>query len=189
MKKTDYYETVYRKNDVTGRVIIDIALDDYIDFFHEWDNASYKRRDIHNELVEFLDVCSEDIPIRKKLQIVFTLKTNDISGEKENAIRISYQNYYRSLKRLEYRKFKRFIRISLILLCTSLLLLTSYGLLADYSANSIISKVLLESLLIGGWVFAWEAVHMLFLDIIEPFRRRREIKRFLEAEIHFKYLS
>ena len=79
MKKTDYYETVYRKNDVTGRVIIDIALDDYIDFFHEWDNASYKRRDIHNELVEFLDVCSEDIPIRKKLQIVFTLKTNDIS--------------------------------------------------------------------------------------------------------------
>ena len=189
MKKTGYYETVYRKNDATGRVIIDVALDDYLDFFHEWDNASFKRRDIHSELASFLDLCSEDIPIQKKLEIILTLKTNEISEEKENSIRTSYHNYYNSLRRLENRKFKRFIRISVILLLTSAILLTSYGLLAEYREHSIFSKVLLESLLIGGWVFTWEAVHMLFLDIIEPFRTRREIKRFLKAELYFKYLS
>lgn len=136
MRKNKRYEALYRRNKDTGRIIIDIALDDYIEFFHEWDNSVFKKRDMHPELAEFLDICSEDIPLREKLEIVFSI----------------------------------------------------YGLFANHELNNIILKVLLESLLIGGWVFAWEAVHILFLDIIEPLHKRREAKRFLEAEISFKYL-
>lgn len=185
MKKVNKYETLYRKNNATGRVIIDIALEDYLEFFHEWDNSAFRKRDIHPELAEFLDLCSEDIPLRKKLEIVFSLNTDEISAEKEEQIRISYKNYYNSLKRLVNKKAERFFKISAILLFTSLVLLSAYALLREITSDSIISDVLLESLLIGGWVFTWEAVHLLFLDIIEPFRRRREIKRFLETEITF----
>ena len=185
MKKVNKYETLYRKNNATGRVIIDIALEDYLEFFHEWDNSAFRKRDIHPELAEFLDLCSEDIPLRKKLEIVFSLNTDEISAEKEEQIRISYKNYYNSLKRLVNRKAERFFKVSAILLLTSIVLLSAYTLLREVTNHSIISDVLLESLLIRGWVFTWEAVHLLFLDIIEPFRRRREIKRFLEAEITF----
>lgn len=185
MKKVNKYETLYRKNNATGRVIIDIALEDYLEFFHEWDNSAFRKRDIHPELAEFLDLCSEDIPLRKKLEIVFSLNTDEISAEKEEQIRISYKNYYNSLKRLVNRKAERFFKVSAILLLTSIVLLSAYTLLREVTNHSIISDVLLESLLIGGWVFTWEAVHLLFLDIIEPFRRRCEIKRFLEAEITF----
>ena len=187
MKTGKNYESLYRRNQKTGRVIIDINLGDYLEFFHEWDNAAFRKRDIHPELVQFLDLCSEEIPLRNKLEIVFTIGTNK-SPEKEEMIRTSYRNYYNSVKRLETRKTKRIIKISAILLSIALTLLTAYGLLVDFRESNIISKVLLESLLIGGWIFTWEAVHMLFLDIIEPFRRRREIKRFLEAELTFKYL-
>lgn len=173
MKKVKY-ETLYRKNNDTGRVIIDIALEDYIEFFHEWDNSVFRKRDIHPELAQFLDLCSEDIPIRKSLEIVFSLNTVE-SKEKEEQIRISYRNYYNSLSRLVRRKTERFFKVSAILIFTSLILLSAYTLMSDIKENTILSKVLLESLLIGGWVFTWEAVHLLFLDIIEPFRRRREI--------------
>ena len=179
IKKTKKYETIYRRNKSTGRVIIDIALDDYIEFFHEWDNSTIKKRDIHPELAEFLDLCSEDISLREKLEINFSLNTAGISKEKEELIRISYHNYYNSLKRLSNRKTKRFFKLSAVLLFISLSLLSLYTLLANrIQSKAIISNVFLESLLIGGWVFTWEAVHMLFLDIIEPFRRRREINRF-----------
>ncbi|NLM11764.1 MAG: hypothetical protein GX213_13510 [Clostridiaceae bacterium] len=188
MKIDNNYESLYRKNQDTGRIIIDIAIDDYIDFFHEWDNSAFKKRDINADLAEFLDLCSEDIPIRKKLEIVFTLNTSKISKEKEEQIRTSYRNYYSSLKRFESRKTKRFVRNSMILLFISIALLTSYGLLNKNAENTLISRVFLESLLIGGWVFAWEAVHLLFIDIIEPFHRRREINRFLEAELSFNYI-
>lgn len=187
MKKIKHYETLFRKNKNTGRVIIDIALENHLEFFNEWDNSVFKKRDINSELVQFLDICSEDIPLRKKLEIVFSINTSEIGVEKEDSIRISYRNYYNALKRLESRKTKKYFRMSIILLFISLMLLTSYGFLFDIKIKSIASRVLLESLLIGGWVFAWEAVHMLFIDILEPFRRIREIQRFIEADISFIY--
>ncbi|TAH69168.1 MAG: hypothetical protein EWM47_07255 [Anaerolineaceae bacterium] len=188
MKKTNKYESLYRKNPETDRIIIDIALEDYLDFFHVWDNSALRKRDIHSELVQFLDLCSEDIPLRKKLEIVFSLHTDEISKEKEDQIRLSYNNYYYSIKRLEHRKTKRFVRNSITLLFIALILLTLYGLLNDIKQSSLLSRVFLESLLIGGWVFTWEAVHLLFIDIIEPFHRRKEIDRFLEADLNFRYL-
>lgn len=188
MKKTTKYESLYRKNPDTGRVIIDIALEDYLDFFHVWDNSTLRKRDIHSELVQFLDLCSEDIPLRKALEIVFTLHIDEKNKENEEMICISYKNYYNSIKRLEHRKTKRFIRNSISLLLIALILLTLYGLLNDINQSSLLTKVFLESLLIGGWVFTWEAVHMLFIDIIEPFRRRKEVERFLEADLSFRYL-
>lgn len=186
MKK---YETLYRKNNDTGRIIIDIALEDYHDFFHEWDNSVFRKRDIHPELAEFLDLCSEDIPLRKKLEIVFCLKTTETDKEKEEQIRISYLNYYNSSKRLLSRKIKRIVKVSGVLLFISLTLLSAYSFLSDLEENTFISNVLFESLLIGGWVFCWEAVHLLFLDILEPFRRYREIIRFLDTKLSFKYLG
>lgn len=189
MKKANKYESLYRKNSDTGRVIIDIALENYLDFFHVWDNATLRKRDIHSELVQFLDLCSEDIPLRKKLEIVFTLDIDEISKEKENQIRLSYKNFYASIKRLEQRKTKGFIRNSITLLFISLILLTLYGLLNDISQSTLLSRVFLESLLIGGWVFTWEAVHLLFIDIIEPFRRRKETNRLLDADLSFRYTT
>ncbi len=189
MKKSNPYETMFRKNNATDRIIIDVALNDYIEFFHEWDNAVFKKRDINSELAEFFDICSEDIPLRKKLEIAFSLSTDVVIEEKEDQIRISYHNYYKSLKRLESRKIKRFLRMSMFLLLISIMLLTTYGLFMDVKLTGIASRVMLESLLIGGWVFAWEAVHTLFIDIFEPFHRSREIQRFLEADISFIYLS
>ena len=149
--------------------------------YHWWLNR--------HELVEFFDTCSEYIPLRKKLEIAISLSTAAASEEKEDQIRVSYHNYYKSLKRLENRKIKRFLRMSMVLLLISLILLTTYGLYMDVELTGIASRVLMESLLIGGWVFTWEAVHTLFIDIFEPFQRSREIQRFLEADISFIYLS
>lgn len=189
MKKSKKYESLYRKNRNTGRVIIDIALEDYLEFFNEWDNSAFKKRDIHSELLQFLELCSEDIPLRKKLEFVFSLNSAEAIKEKEEQIRISFRNYFYSIQRLEKRKTNRFIRNSLVLLFIALMLLTLYGFMSRYTPSNILTKVLLESLLIGGWVFAWEAVHLLFIDIIEPLRRRRELDRFLDAEINFQYLK
>lgn len=188
-KKLKHYEMLFRKNPSTDRMIIDIALENYLEFFHEWDNAVFKKRDIHSELVQFLNLCSEEIPLRKKLEIAFSINTLGVDEEKENLIRISYSNFYNSLKRSEVRKIKRLLRTAVILLLISIVLLTSYGLFMDIQVETIASRVLLESLLIGGWVFAWEAVHLMFIDIFERFQRSREIQRFLEANISFTYPS
>ncbi len=187
MRKEKYYEQLYRINKSTNRVIIDIALDNYLDFFHEWDNSVFKKRDVNSELVQFLDLCSSDIPLGKKIEISFMLEDEPLSSMRESQIRESFQNYYHSLYRLETKKTKRYFRMAIILLIVSLSLLAIYGFLFDTTSSSIVFRVLRESLLIGGWVFAWEAVHLVFIDIVEPLYRIREIKRFTKADLTFAY--
>lgn len=187
MTRIRNYELLYRKSPKSSRVIIDVSLDVYMDFYHEWDNASFRKRDLHPELADFLDLCSEDIPIRKKFDIVFTIFKREIDAEKEAQIRTSYYNYYNGLRRLENRKTKRYLKTALILLFISFFLLSAHRILGGQSFSGVLSDVFLEGLLIGSWVFTWEAVHLLFLDIIQPFYRRREIKRFLSANVSFNY--
>ena len=87
------YESAYKVNKEAGRCVIELALDGYHDFFHEWDNASYKRRDLHPELTGFLDMCSEDIPLKKELEIRIEIGKEPKDDRMEAQIRQSFENY------------------------------------------------------------------------------------------------
>lgn len=188
MNKKNNYEAIYFKNEETGRIIIDVALNDYLEFFHEWDNAAFKKRDMHPELVDFLNLCSEEIPMSKGLEIKFYIESETMNKEKEELIRTGYHNHFNSLICSERKKEKRIVTSSGILLLTSLVLLFFYTAQSGKVSGNIFSTVLLESLLIGGWVLTWEAFHGITIDIIEPRNRRKELERFLSADISFKCL-
>lgn len=177
--------SLYRRSPDTNNILIDVALDWYFDFFHEWDNATYKKRDIHPGLAKFLDICSEDIPLKRQIDIHFHLKDTALDIEKEKLILASYTNYYNSLKKLEDRKVKRIARFSIVLLLIAFVFIFFNIIANAKTSNQILPNMLLEGLLIGGWVFMWEALHMLFFDMLEPFKRKRELERFLKAKITF----
>jgi len=73
-KKKEQLLRMYRINPKTHRVVIDIAIDRYLDYFHDWDNSVFRKRDLHPELTEFLDLCSEEIPLRKQLELNVCIK-------------------------------------------------------------------------------------------------------------------
>ncbi len=125
-------------------MIIDISLDDYLSFFHAWDNSAFRRRDIHSELVSFLDFCSEDIPLKEKIEIAMTLEIIERDETKENQIQHNYFNYFSSMLRLERRKSIRFIRLAVFLFMIALLLL------AIYVVKSLI--ILLQVSLVGAYM-------------------------------------
>ena len=177
--------SLYRRSPVTNNILIDIALDRYLDFFHEWDNATFKKRDINPELAAFLDICSEDIPMNRQFDINFHIKNIALDSEKEKLILASYSNYYNALKKLEDRKVRKISRFSIILFAIATGFIFLYIVTNAKSQSQLLPRVFLEGLIIGGWVFMWEALHMLFFDILEPFKRKRELERFLKAKITF----
>ncbi|MDD4445132.1 MAG: hypothetical protein PHC36_04925, partial [Eubacteriales bacterium] len=74
-------------------------------------------------------------------------------------------------------------------LLIALTLLLLYTILSGKEADTILSSVLMESLLIGGWVLTWEAFHGIAIDIIQPFKRRKALKRFFDTTISFRYFN
>ena len=180
-------ETLYRINQETGNYIIDVALDDYLDFFHEWDNAAFKKRDMHPELAEFLNICSEDIPLKKQFEIHFSVENEARDEQKERRILSSYKNYFELFQRVEKKKIKSHLTKAAFLIAISAGLLTVYNILSGYIASTLFTKVLLEGFMIGGWVFMWEALHVITFQRQQHVVRYKETKRFLNAPITFTY--
>lgn len=158
-----------------------------MDFFHEWDNAVFKKRDMHPELAEFLDLCSEDIPMKKRLEIQFYVANTVPEKKKETLICASYHTFYNFLYRIESRKLSRIFKRSMVLLLTALALILLHIVLGARMDGEVWTELFLEGLLIGGWVFMWEALHMSIFESSAPLMRRREIMRFQRAELKFKY--
>jgi hypothetical protein len=152
-KSANTHEIMYRQDPVSGNIIIDIALEKYIYFFHEWDNAEYRKRDMHPELASFLDMCSEEIPIRKQFDICLHVNDASIDKKKENLILESYYNYYNSQKRMESRKLKKTLRSALLLFIVALAFNASYLILASKLTDNLLVELFTQGLSIGGWVF------------------------------------
>jgi hypothetical protein len=185
-KKSNKQLSLYRVNSENNRVVIEIAMNNYVEFFHEWDNAVFRKRDIHPELADFLDLCSEDIPIKRKLEIEFCIKNRAEDLEKEKLIVASYRNYYNSQNRLIMRNIRRLLRTSLLLFFIALGFIALHIILSTELNEHVFPRILMEGVLIGGWVFMWEALHMAIFQSLDPLKRRQEFNRFLNAEIKFR---
>ncbi len=188
-KKPSKQLGLYRVNPNNNRLIIEIAISDYMEFFHEWDNAVFRKRDIHPELVEFLDLCSSEIPLKRLIDIEFCVDIRAADLEKEKLIVASYQNYYKSQDRLIVRTIRRLLRYSLILLLVSLGFMILNVILSSYPSTQIFPMIVSEGVRIASWVFMWEAFHSAFMQSLDPLKRRREFSRFLRAGISFRLVG
>lgn len=186
MLKKDYYKKIYEFDKSKNAYIIDISLDSYTDPLNDWDKSPLRKRDIHPELISFLEEASLDIPLKEKLIIRMFLpedKKNDFRELKlQQAIKnyFMFQMYHLSMIKSEHTKNALyyillalfFLGISLYL--TSIIKLPYLGLAK-------------EGLNIGGWVFLWEAFDYLFFRNGERNKTYREYKRFYNSKLTFVY--
>lgn len=181
------YELAYRKNPQTGKYIIDIALDGYFDFFHEWDNTSFRKRDMHPELVEFLDLCSEEIPLKDDIEIHFCVGKEERDEEMEKLILQSYDNYYDFFCRIKKKKIKRNFYSSIALAVIGISLILANTVLEKSLPHLIRYEVPLKGLYIGGYVFFWESLYNGYFGSKELMDRKKELARLRRAKLFFKY--
>ena len=181
------YETAYKVNKENGRSVIELALNNYNEFFHEWDNASYKRRDLHPELTAFLDLCSEEISMKKELEIRLEIINEKQDKDMENQILQSYENYYGFFMKQKKKKIRRNFRSSALLAVVGIAFIFVYSLLSYDLPDEIWYDVPLKGLYIGGYVFFWEALYNGYFGSKEMIYRNRELGRLRRALLRFTY--
>jgi hypothetical protein len=184
--KADGLSRFYTLNPITGDYIIEIALNEYTDIFNSWDLSSHEIRDFDSELKLFLEECSNDIDLQHKIILRINVKDQYEDEKLEETIRESFRNYFNysiilSDKILiKRRKQSGFY----ILLSTFFLFLTM--LLQNRINDNVFLGLIFHSLTVGGWIFLWEAFSILFIQSIEPRKKRKLYKRLLLSPIMFK---
>jgi len=187
MRKIDsLLERIYEKNSLNGNYIIEVSLNNYAGIFNDWDHAPYKRKDIDPELITFIQESIDDIPLEYNVDICFYFSEEEKNQEREKIIVSRLRTYYTIYIEIKKNKIKSILKNAIIYMLISSLLLTSsyFGVL--YREN-IVFYTLTEIIIVGGWVFLWEAISLLMFE-----RRKVNIlinnyKRFIVADISFRY--
>jgi hypothetical protein len=181
---------LYRYSKETNTCYIDVEIDFYRELYNEWDFSPITNRDLDEELFEFLEASVEDISSKYNVCIVFNIPENLKDTEKEEKSIQGFKNYFN----YEIRKQNNHIRKYANKAITSgvygmLFLFAGYQATAFLDAHEFYSNFifLAEGLIIGGWVFGWELISIIFYKSEELFEQRKILERLRDAKIEFNY--
>lgn len=185
-KTSSLLERIYEKNPENGNYVIEVSLDTYTDIFNDWDHAPMKRKDIDPELLHFLEDSIDDIPMKYSIDLCLYLTQEVRNTEREQVIISWFKTFYRFYIELEKKKIRSLLKNAVIYLFISGILLTS-SYLGIGTRNNIVVYTLTEIVIVGGWVFLWEAISLFTFERAKISKRIRNYRRFVDAEITFRY--
>ena len=174
----------YRKDQETGRVIIQISLDKYDDVFDDWDSSPFKMRDIEDEFLDFIWDSIEDIPSHMDVIFEFSIP-QALQNEQKEKVLISALNHQfdymlRKIKRQRIKDLKETLRYFSIGVFFFIVFYTVFD-----EASSFISQIIKDGLFVGGWLFIWETFSNIFIKSYKLSEERQIIQRFKRARIKF----
>ncbi|AOY75994.1 hypothetical protein [Clostridium formicaceticum] len=188
-EKNIFLNEIYPLNTATGNLMIEIHLEQYIYLFNEWDNASFKRRDLDPDLIYFLEECSQEIPLKYDIELNISITEEERDLQKEKNIIKGFRTQYIHYLRVERRNLKELSMRAVLYVVTAFALIFTASMLESTLSAHPISTTLLEGFYVGGWVFAWEAISSFSFHRGGITRKIKEYQRFLRAPIQFIYSS
>lgn len=185
-EKERFFNEIYKIDKVTNFYMIEIALNQYSDIFNQWDPTPFKRREIDPDLRLYLEGSSDEIPFRYPIELCFKVLSDKQEPQLEEEIRCGLQNSFIFKQYLLKKQLKKNNTQALIFVILGFGFLWIATLLSRKFESLIWPSLLTDGLIIGGWVFLWEAVSMFFFTNRELYECYNTYKRLQSAPIIFQ---
>lgn len=185
--KHEDLKKIYRFDKESNSYNIDIGIDFYRDLYSDWDFAPIHNRDIDEDLMNFIEDCSGEIPINTKIRINFFLPKKMFNKKREEKSIIGLKNFFNySIKKLIFKR-REMIQSTIIYGSLGSLFLIFGFFLQSVLTNVFLSEFLPEGLFIGGWVLIWEIFSIIFFKLRTIGKRINNHRRLLNSEILYHY--
>jgi hypothetical protein len=183
----DILRKIYDFNESENAFIIKLSPDSYLDIFNKLDHNPIRKKDLNQNVINYIEDCSDDIPLDKDIILEIKIKKDFYSKDLETRARKGLVNYfeymveYYRLKMKAQRSTSLFFAALFIILATFSLTITPLAL----DSKNILFQTLVQGISIGSWVFLWEAIVGVTIKY-KPYRTQcRFYKRLFNAKIIF----
>ena len=182
---TEPLHTIYPFDPQTRSFTIPTRLGHYADFFNPMDPSPAPTRDLSLELVEYLNQCSDEIPENYALTVSIEIRDETQSNQQEQECVQSLRSFYQHASFVTQAHIRRTRRQALKYLMVSFTCLAAYIISEQWNLTTFILNLLREAILIGGWVFMWEAVTLNFIEMDNHHQEIKKYQRLINAKINF----
>lgn len=184
VKTIDYLDKLYPQNS-DGAYVIEVQLEYFIDAFNKWDYAYMEARELNPGLIFFVERCSDDIPIKKAIELKFIVaeknEEHEIMLRKALELNFKYQIF------LENQNIRSIYRKTVKYFITAVFLLVVTFLLKPVSSLPLLYDIVTEGVMIGGWVFLWQSISLLSFDVLEYIKKKKSFERLADSKVTIKY--
>ena len=169
-------------------VSIDINIHLYREVFNTWDFSPLLNRDLDDDLFEYLEECSAEIPRKYRTQIVFHLPEKIRDQEKENSHTRSVRNFIEyKIRKLQISKRSLYLNTLKYTLIGVLFISLGFFLQDKLPFRNAVTDIFKEGFFIGGWVLFWELFETIFFRKEDMGKKMTALKRLKIAPIVFSY--
>jgi len=187
MKREDkLFDEIYKVDESTNLYMVEVGLDQYSDIFNSWDPAPFKRRELDPDLELYLEESCEEVPFKYPIEVLFTLPLDRRNERMEAETQEGLKNSFKFKRYFIRKKIKKTNTQIFVCILLGFGLLWLGTILSARNESNLFSSLLADGILIGGWVFLWEAVSLFFFTNRELYHRYRIYKRLQEAPVIFR---
>lgn len=176
---------IYRYVKKTDTYNIDISLDKYADIFNEWDFAPFTKRDIDPDLVEFIEECAFEIPLKSNILINFYIPEKLKDEKTEEKLKKIIRNNFKFGYRKIYSERMRIIRNLIFYLFFGVLFLFISSIIENFIKNNLIKNILTNGIVIGAWVLIWDIFSTIFFKLKELNFKIKVYEKLIKTNINF----
>ena len=187
MNNLDSLSGVYPFDPQTQTYTIPVRLGWYKDLFNPMDPTPAPARDLAFELVEYLNQCSDEIPGKHSLAISFEIQKEAPDLKREQECLESLRNYYQHNIFITHVHIRRKRVTALKYLLVSFICLAAYTYTEQWNQVFIFLNLIREAVLIGGWIFMWEAVSLNFFELDTQVQEITRYRRLINANVTFRH--
>jgi len=183
----DSLREIYPYDPQTKGFTILARVGHYDDFFNPLDPSPAPARDLAPDLVEYLNQCSDEIPYKYPVSLALQVQNDARNAQREQECLNSLQTFYRHeifVSQAEIRR-KRGGSLKYLLISFSCLAISTFS--AQLQLEGFFWSLLREAVLIGGWLFMWEAVTLNFIEMDVHYQEIKKYKRLIGAKLSFTY--
>ena len=189
MNDQKFLRETYPFDPETGTYTIPMSIERYADFFTDLDPSPFPKRDLASDLITYLKQCSDEIPVSSAVLLEILIRTNPHNPQSEQECTAGLRSFYHHEMFVEGSEIRRKRWSAFRYLLVSLLSLSAYIATEKFSAHGFLLDLGREALLIGGWLFMWEAVTVNFIEMDKHYQAIKKFKRLIQAKINFIYPS
>lgn len=169
--------------DENGEFIISIFARNVEELYNNFDKeSSFLKKDLNEELVEYLIESVKELE-NEKFVIKFYFKEK-IDKESQQRIQNSIKRFFKYMQELEKEKMSQQIKNAFIFMIIGIFftaLSIGFG-----ERESIVQKVLLEGLMVAGWVSLWEALATFLIKWLPLTKKLKLFKKISSANLKFE---
>ena len=178
---------LYDVNESTDAFVIQVLINQYTDIFNELDPAPLRRRDLNSSVVDYLDSCSSEIPLACDIELSFVAPKEICDADKETRVRLGLATWLGFTASKAKTAISDSLKRAMQYVVTFILLIIGSFALRSAGLQGFVCETLSEGILIGSWVFLWEAFAIIFFKLHKLVKQYRKIARIHNAQISFRY--